>query len=320
MWNVKAYHRFSCMAAACPDSCCKDWAVDVDSQSAAAYQALPGPLGDRLRQVLVPEEEGYTMTLEQGRCPMWRQDGLCRIQAQLGHDALCQVCRQYPRLIKACPEGSWHGLDMACPEAARLLFACPGEENAPKHADDPAMSLLFDSRRQILSLLENTAYPLPRALTALLLYAHQVQDALYGEPLPALDPESLLQAVPDFGIAGSPEKLTAFFAGLEIMSDVWRERLKNPAPGSWEALRPFAIYLTQRHWLESADDLDVAARGKLIAAGCLLVQYLGGDPVETARLFSREVESDPDNVEAILEGAYTSPALTDANLLALMKN
>ena len=50
----------------------------------------------------------------------------------------------------------------------------------------------------------------------------------------------------------------------------------------------------------------------------LLVAGLGGDPVNTAQLFSKEIENDPDNIEAILDGAYTSPALTDLNLFSLL--
>ena len=92
------YDRFQCIAGECPDSCCKEWEVDVDACAAAYYRALPGPLGDRLRQVLRDEDDCTLMTITDGRCPMWRQDGLCRIQAELGHDALCQVCREFPRL------------------------------------------------------------------------------------------------------------------------------------------------------------------------------------------------------------------------------
>ena len=55
------YNRFSCIAAACPDSCCKEWAVDVDAESARMYRALPGALGDRLRQVLTDNEDGDTV-------------------------------------------------------------------------------------------------------------------------------------------------------------------------------------------------------------------------------------------------------------------
>ena len=77
------YPAFRCIAAACPDSCCKEWEVDVDDTAAAFYRTLEGPLGDRLRQVMKDTEDGTVMTIQDGRCPMWRQDGLCRIQAEL---------------------------------------------------------------------------------------------------------------------------------------------------------------------------------------------------------------------------------------------
>ena len=45
----------------------------------------------------------------------------------------------------------------------------------------------------------------------------------------------------------------------------------------------------------------------------------GGDPVETAQLFSKEIENDAENVDALLDGAYALPGLTDRNLLALAR-
>ena len=85
------FDSFRCIAGACPDSCCKEWDVQVDDDAAAFYRALPGPLGDRLRQVLKDEDGETVMTIIDRRCPMWRDDGLCEIQAQLGHDALQQL-------------------------------------------------------------------------------------------------------------------------------------------------------------------------------------------------------------------------------------
>ena len=83
------FDSFHCIAGRCPDSCCKEWDVQVDSVSTAYYRSLPGPLGDRLRQVLVQQEDGSAeMAILEGRCPMWRDDGLCRIQAELGEEAL----------------------------------------------------------------------------------------------------------------------------------------------------------------------------------------------------------------------------------------
>lgn len=64
------YDSFRCLAARCPDSCCKEWDVDVDDASAARYRALPGALGDRLRGALRDTEYGAQMIAENGRCPM----------------------------------------------------------------------------------------------------------------------------------------------------------------------------------------------------------------------------------------------------------
>ena len=90
------FDDFRCIASACPDSCCKEWDVQVDAVSAEFYRNLTGALGDRLRSVLQDVDGETVMTIEDGRCPMWRQDGLCRIQAELGEEALCHVCREFP--------------------------------------------------------------------------------------------------------------------------------------------------------------------------------------------------------------------------------
>ena len=70
------FDQFRCIAGACPDSCCKEWDVQVDEASAALYRSLPGDLGDRLREVLSTEDGETVMTIIDGRCPMWRADGL----------------------------------------------------------------------------------------------------------------------------------------------------------------------------------------------------------------------------------------------------
>ena len=96
--------------------------MDVDSASAAYYRSLPGELGDRLRQVLTDTPDGTVMALENGRCPMWRTDGLCEIQKHLGEAALCRVCRTFPRLRHDYGRFAELGLELSCPEAARLIL------------------------------------------------------------------------------------------------------------------------------------------------------------------------------------------------------
>ena len=318
------YKAFRCIASACPDSCCHEWEVDVDPETAAFYRSLPGELGNRLRQVLRDTEDGICMTIENDRCPMWRQDGLCRIQAELGHDALCETCRNFPRLRHDYGSFVELGLELSCPEAARLILgseggflvsAQPGGEE-PEY-DPGDMELLRGSRKIALEFLQ-TQENVPQALGAILLYAHDVQAALDG--LGDIGtPEECLAELGQF-TGGDLQAVFEFFRGLEILTEDWRQRLaQKPGKIRWnDTLRNLFRYMLERYWLQAISDLDLVCRVKLGIAACLLVGSMGGDLVETAQLFSKEIENDPDNVEAILEGAYTSPALTDANLLGLL--
>ena len=143
------YDSFSCLAGSCPDSCCQEWEVALDDASVACYQSLPGPLGDKLRQVIRQEDGLYLMTIENARCPMWRQDGLCMIQAQYGHDALCQTCRDFPRLQHEYEGFTERDLELSCPEAARLIFfadAAVVTEGQRSETGDEMLEILRQSR------------------------------------------------------------------------------------------------------------------------------------------------------------------------------
>lgn len=320
------YHSFRCLAGACPDSCCHEWTVDVDPDAAQLYRQLEGALGDRLRQVLVDMPDGTTMTLESGRCPMWQQDGLCRIHAQLGHDALCKTCREFPRLTHDYGDFVELGLELSCPEAARLILTAPGGllvqaqpgGTTPEYETD-TMALLRQSRKAALDFLQS-ADNIPHALAALLLYAYDAQSAIdSGEDLVS-NPEDCLAEVPAYGGNGDMEAIFDLFRSLEILTDRWKQRL-NAAPEQivWsEPLRRLGCYMLQRYWLQTISDWDLVCRVKLAITACLLVGALGGDVIATAQLWSKEIENDPDNVDTLLDSAYTSPALTDSNLLALL--
>ena len=119
------FDRFRCLAGHCPDSCCKEWEVQVDGDAAAFYRQLPGALGDDLRRCLRDVNEETYMTISDGRCPMWQRDGLCRIQAELGEAALCKTCREFPRLTHDYGDFVELGLELSCPEAARLILNEP---------------------------------------------------------------------------------------------------------------------------------------------------------------------------------------------------
>lgn len=324
------YDRFRCIASACPDSCCKEWEVDIDADAAAFYRGLPGDLGNRLRAVIRNTEDGACMTITDGRCPMWRQDGLCRIQAQLGHDALCQTCRDFPRLRHDYGDFAELGLELSCPEAARLIFSSPAptftETNTPG-GDEPDydpqdMAILMRTRQAFLDYLHSTAHTPAQVLAVLLLYGCEVQNELDGGETADLDPDACLAAAEKFAEGGSITEIFDFFKNLEILSPAWAERLEQGAVSKvWDPrIAAFIDYAARRYWLQAVSDLDLMCRLKFIIIASLLIAAMGGDLVQTAQRFSKEIENDPDNVEAILDGAYTCPAFTDRKLLGLLLN
>lgn len=321
------YGDFRCIAAHCPDSCCKEWDVDVDKKTAALYRGLPGPLGDRLRQVLQDTDYGTVMTIQDGRCPMWREDGLCRIQAELGEDALCRVCSQFPRLRHDYGDFVELGLELSCPEAARLILTAPAApriciQEADGEAGDydkEAMAVLLETRQQALALLEVYSDP-AQALTLLLFYGSRAQAQLDGAEIAQFHPEKTLEAAASLAKPPDIAGFLEFFRGLEILTDQWRGLLSKPhtlaLPSPTSAL---ARYLVERYWLQAVSDYDLMGRVKFIVISCLLVGLLGGEYVQTAQLFSKEIENDADNVEAILDAAYSLRPFADDKLLGMLR-
>lgn len=321
------YDRFRCLAGACPDSCCKDWSVQVDDASAAYYHSLPGPLGERLRQVLTEEDGESFLSSSDGRCPMWRQDGLCRIQAELGEGALCKVCREFPRLTHDYGDFVELGLELSCPEAAKWILTAPRTQLEFHHVpggrkpeyDEEAMALLLRTREEALSLLDDRRYCTGQVLALLLLYGCQVQGELDAGESQAFHREAALETAAEMARLGDMGELTGFFLQLELLTEQWRRRLLSPTPGPWqEGHRALARYFVQRYWLQAVSDYDLYSRVKLTIVSCLLVRHLGGPLIPTAQLFSKEIENNADNVDAILDAAYTAPAFRDDGLLGLL--
>ena len=300
----------------------------MDDAAAQGYLTLEGSLGDTLREKLVQEDGVWSMKITDRRCPMWRKDGLCRIQYELGENALCQVCREFPRLRHDYGNFVELGLELSCPEAARLiLYTDPSapvveelQELGEPEYDAEAMEILLRTREEALEILSTGN--VEQALTLLLLYGYRAQEELDGGEAALWDPQKSLAFAQTLAGNGDVTPLIQFYSGLDILTERWKQRLDNPTPGKeWASeLRAMARYGVQRYWLQAVSDYDLACRVKMIVSGCILVHYLGGDVLSTSQLWSKEIENSIDNVEALLDGAYSSPLLTDAVLLGLLHN
>lgn len=316
------FDTFRCVASACPDSCCKEWDVQVDEEKAAFYRTLSGDLGDRLREVLKEEDGGTVMTIIGGRCPMWRADGLCRIQAELGGDALCKTCREFPRLTHDYGDFVEYGLELSCPEAARIILSAPARMltedipggEAPEY-DEEAMAVLLRTREDARQILDTASRP-EEGLALLLMYGYHAQSELNGAEEADFDSDAALNAARHFARPGDLGQMVAFFRKLEILTPEWAARLECTDPEAWEPRHLLlARYFVDRYWLQAVSDFDLVSRVKLAVISCLLIRELGGDLISTAHLYSKEIENDIDNVESVLDAAYAQPAFTDARLL-----
>ena len=122
------YDSFHCIGGKCPDNCCIGWELDIDDDTYEYYRSVNGPFGERLRANMSgaeksSESESVSFRLEvDGRCPFLNSENLCDICLELGPDALCRICTDYPRYSFEWGDAIEKSLTLSCPEAGRLLF------------------------------------------------------------------------------------------------------------------------------------------------------------------------------------------------------
>ena len=122
------YDSFHCIGGKCPDNCCIGWELDIDDDTYEYYRSVQGPFGERLRANMSgaeksSENESVSFRLQvDGRCPFLNSENLCDICLELGPDALCRICTDYPRYSFEWGDTIEKSLTLSCPEAGRLLF------------------------------------------------------------------------------------------------------------------------------------------------------------------------------------------------------
>ncbi|MGE7672178.1 flagellin lysine-N-methylase [Lysinibacillus sp. NPDC094403] len=124
------YKKFSCIGAACEDTCCAGWNVNVDKATFQKYRNIrKSELKEELKQNITRERSnpsdysyGKIKMDEKNRCTMLTEDGWCKIHAELGEEYLCHTCSVYPRAYNAVESRIEKSLTISCPEAARLIL------------------------------------------------------------------------------------------------------------------------------------------------------------------------------------------------------
>ncbi|MCR4673846.1 MAG: flagellin lysine-N-methylase [Lachnospiraceae bacterium] len=118
------FEIFKCVGGSCKDSCCIGWELDIDDETFYKYRVVEGEFGKRLNEHMVDEKDAkYFRLRENKRCPMLNDDNLCDIILNLGEDALCTVCGEYPRYFVDLEGYTQIDLSLSCLEVGRLFFS-----------------------------------------------------------------------------------------------------------------------------------------------------------------------------------------------------
>ena len=151
------YEQFHCLADACPDTCCKDWEVDVDEDTFYYYKVQEGALGEKLNRCLREEGEAKYIPLgADGRCPFLTEQNLCELCSQLGEEGMSQTCQEYPRYYMGIGDYEQIDLSLSCMEVGRLLFTKSGPVQYVQDEDDEEAweELSEEEQKRLQNLLQ----------------------------------------------------------------------------------------------------------------------------------------------------------------------
>lgn len=203
------YDRFHCIGSACSDTCCANWEIEVDEESAKRYQTLTGAMGERMKRNLVVEEnEAYFAMNETRRCPFLNRENLCDLILEFGDEILCDICREHPRHYEWFGEYTEVGLGLCCEEAERLLLTQeepltfqveesegePEDEIEEDQTEDQAsyIELFLRARETAYSIVQNREMKVADRLILLLQYGEELQESLDLDDLEAMERSAMI--------------------------------------------------------------------------------------------------------------------------------
>lgn len=123
------YEQFSCKMGDCRAACCVGWPITISMQNYFHLVGVSCPR--RLRQRLdcgvyvvdhpTAEEYARFEPRYDGNCPLRLEDGRCALHAELGEEHLPDICRLYPRGLRAGEAGCECSCANSCEAVLELL-------------------------------------------------------------------------------------------------------------------------------------------------------------------------------------------------------
>ncbi len=268
------YDRFSCLAASCPESCCKGWQIMIDESSLEKYRLLSKK--DERAERGIDWEEGC-FKQEEKRCCLLDADELCHLQRCYGEDMLCETCSRYPRHMEEFENVREYSISLSCPKAARDMLTdskpmefSSWEDDAYEEYEDFDLLLyekLADARESLFQITQNRQLSLPARLELLLDAGFQLQTLLDENRIFEME-ECLSSLEQKEDVSLSPDDLEKrFFSvlfSLETLHEDWPDILDH----CWETL------FSKKNTNESIGDFESYVKRHTIAGEQLLMFFL----------------------------------------------
>lgn len=298
------YKDFRCVGGVCRHNCCIGWEIDVDPDTAAYYDTVPGAMGRRLKENISRDGEPHFILGEGDRCPFLNEDNLCDIILTLGEEHICGVCTDHPRFRNELPGRVETGLGLCCEEAGRLILGKTTPMVLEISGEEETGDAIIALRDQVLILLQNRSKGIPGRVDEMLW--------LCGGALPTK----------------SMGQWAEILLGLERLDEAWTQVLTflrdkgdradlggfdRHMAGRQTEYEQLLVYFVYRHLANAFDEIDLAARAAFAALGYQILYTIGaaiwtetGDftfeqQVELARLFSSEIEYSDENRDILLD-------------------
>ena len=308
------YKAFRCIGSDCTENCCIGWEIDVDEDSLAYYNTVPGEFGVRLRASIEPPDE---QTGEQAhfrldaheRCPLLNDCNLCEVLLHLGEDKMAQICTDHPRYYEWFSDGREDGLGLCCEAAADLILRQTGApawdvteaENVSDIGSETETELentLFAMRDTLFRLaaeplpFDQKAEALDRAACAM---QEQYDELLFPFPAGEADGEEADEewfSWPAlFWREDTLRDLLDLLLGFEINKEDWRTLLTDAKARLPEILHRRAAFLTAhpaqeqeysnllvyflyRHFMKALGDDAVREKVQLALISTAVIQLL----------------------------------------------
>lgn len=127
--SLRAVEEFSCIGGDCENTCCQSWKVNLTKRDYVVWHNLAKkhPSEHKLfEQYVIKEDSEYASLVfdeKTGSCPFHGDDGLCRVQKNLGLEALPSTCRTFPKVYNVEKNSIQASASLGCPEYVRNVLA-----------------------------------------------------------------------------------------------------------------------------------------------------------------------------------------------------